>query len=140
MSEREIHPLQAMVDGWSQRWQQERAASQMTLGELIETLERLPLGDDISGFGLPHSYRGYYRDLAFEPDDEIQAVADLLATCKTECMGRTFTGYKGGDFVMGERTPLWIAPYGSCGDRLMALDIDGDPIRPVTEPEPPFEP
>lgn len=27
-------------------------------------------------------------------------------------VGKTFTGYKGGDFLMGRQTPLWVANYG----------------------------
>jgi hypothetical protein len=37
-----------------------------------------------------------------------------------------FTGYKGGDFVMGALTPLWLASYGSCGRKLMAVHAGGE--------------
>ena len=33
---------------------------------------------------------------------------DLLEKLK-ECVGKTFVGYKGGDFLMGKTTPVWIA-------------------------------
>jgi hypothetical protein len=36
-----------------------------------------------------------------------------------------FMGYKGGDFVMGALTPVWVANYGSCGQKLMAIRPDG---------------
>lgn len=53
-------PMQAMMDGMSARWQQERSESQMTLGKLIERLESLP-PVTLIGLGKPHSYRGYLR-------------------------------------------------------------------------------
>jgi hypothetical protein len=38
------------------------------LGELIEALEKLPEDRVLPvGFDKPHSYRGYYNELAFEP-------------------------------------------------------------------------
>lgn len=129
-----VDPLQAMMDGFSAEWQRKRAASQMTLGALIDVLEALPPDRRITGFGAPMSYRGYYDDLAFEPSDMEETVADLLARARV-CMGRVLQGYKGGDFLMGETTPLWIARYGESGERLMGLDTAADPIRPVTAPE-----
>lgn len=134
----EIHPFQAMVDGMGAAWQRERAASQMTLGELIAVLRVQPPEREITGLSHPHSYRGYYRDLAFEPTDGTVTVRELLEVCERGCMGRTFEGYKGGDFVMGEQTPVWIARWGIASrQRLMGLDIDAEPIAPVTEEEDP---
>ncbi|HEX6939884.1 MAG TPA: hypothetical protein VF158_10770 [Longimicrobiales bacterium] len=134
MTQEPMHPLRAILNGMTDAWQRDRAGSQMTLGALIGALEALPADRDITGFGGPHSYRGYYEDLAFEPSEAVQTVADLLATCRG-CMGRVFEGYKGGEYVMGEITPVWIALYGTTGPRLMALDTDSDPIRPVTAEE-----
>ena len=100
----------------------------MTLGKLIDALSALPGDRKISGVGGPDSYRGYYRDLAFEPDESERTVAEVLQEC-SDCMGREFTGYKGGEFLMGERTPVWIAEYGSSGERIMSLDTTGDVVR-----------
>jgi hypothetical protein len=41
-------------------------------------------------------------------------------------MGREFIGYKGGEFLMGENTPVWISSYGNCGDRLLELRAEGE--------------
>ena len=131
-----IHPLQAMVDGMSAEWQKDRAKSQMTLGELISKLEQLDGNREIAGIGKPDSYRGYYSDLAFEPIEEKTTIEALLKVCRY-CMGIEFTGYKGGEYLMGESTPLWIASYGVSGDRLMELNDSEDVIVPITEPEPP---
>lgn len=115
--------LQAMVDGLSAQWQRERAASQMTLGKLIEALSAIDPDTNIA-FADPHSYRGYYSDLAFKRTQFPVRAADLLKVCNG-CMGKVFQGYKGGDYVMGELTPLWIAEYGCCGDKLISIATDG---------------
>ncbi len=114
--------LQDLVDGMSARMQQERAETQMTLGKLIEVLEVMP-NAEVPNLEAAHSYRGYYSDLAFERGVGTRPAADILAECRG-AMGRAFTGYKGGDFVMGELTPVWIAAYGSCGEKLTGLDQD----------------
>lgn len=36
-----------------------------------------------------------------------------------QAIGKTFTGYKGGDFLMGKNTPVWLAEY---GDASFVLD------------------
>lgn len=117
--------LQALVDGMSAQWQRERAETQMTLGKLIAALEAMPKGAEVANLNRAHSYRGYYIDLAFERDEGARPAADLLKECKA-AMGRVFCGYKGGDYVMGELTPVWLASYGCCGLKLMALHADGE--------------
>ncbi len=47
------------------------------------------------GLGSPHSYRGYYDDVAFTPRRNI-SIAKQLAFAKS-ALGKTFTGYKGGE-------------------------------------------
>jgi hypothetical protein len=89
----------------------------MTLGELIARLEKedpalvLP-----EGFHEPHSYRGIYADLAFEPAQNI-SVASMLA-CAREALGNTYQGYKGGDFVMNEYVDVYLARYSECGEQI----------------------
>ena len=122
-----IHPMQAMVDGMSAAWQKERSGTQVTLGGLIKTLESVDGERKIIGLGGPISYRGYYCDLAFEPTDEVVTVAKALTLART-CMGRVFTGYKGGDYMMGESTPIWSARYSDCGLRIMGLTLNAEPI------------
>jgi len=116
--------LQAMVDGMSAQWQRERAASQMTLGKMIEALSVMDPDKPVSGLHAPHSYRGYYCDLAFEASHSDQPAAVLLA-CAKSCMGEVFEGYKGGDFVMGALTPVWVANYGDTGMKLLGFDDAG---------------
>jgi len=116
--------MQAMMDGMSAQWQKERAESQMTLGDLIAKLETLPADTQVANLRDPDSYRGYYSDLYFECAEGTRPASELLAECKG-AMGKVFTGYKGGDYMMGAVTPLWIATYGSCGIKLMELNDDG---------------
>lgn len=116
--------MQALVDGLSEQWKRERAETQMTLGKLIAALEALPKETQVANLCSAHSYRGYYSDLAFERKTDTREAGELLTECRN-AMGRVFEGYKGGDFVMGERTPVWVAAYGCCGDKLMALHTDG---------------
>ncbi len=117
--------MQALIDGMSAQWQRERAKTQMTLGKLIDALEAMPEGAEVANLSSAHSYRGYYSDLAFEQGEGTRQAADLLAECRT-AMGQVFCGYKGGDFVMGALTPVWVASYGCCGPKLMALHAGGD--------------
>lgn len=127
-----IHPIQAMVDGWSKAWQKERSKTQLTLGGLIALLRVLEPERKVAGLGNLDSYRGYYSDLAFEPCGGQTTVAALLQEC-LDAMGKEFTGYKGGEYLMGESTPLWVSEYGTAsGERLMDLDASGDVVKPVT--------
>ena len=134
MDETPIHPLQAMVNGMNAEFQRKRSGTQMTLGALIKTLEALRPEQAVVGLGDEMSYRGYYCDLAFEPSVEPKSAAALLDQARG-AMGRVYEGYKGGDFTMGANTPLWIEEYGSCGPRLMSLNIGTDPVTPVTAEE-----
>lgn len=90
---------------------------QLTLKELITQLESLDQDKVISyGFGSPMSYRGYYDELAFEPEENV-TVSHMLENALS-ALGKTFEGYKGGDFTMRENTPCWIAHYGNTGDEI----------------------
>lgn len=87
----------------------------MTLGELIAVLETaepdlvLPLG-----FHNPHSYRGDYMDLAFEPAANV-TVSAMLADART-ALDNTYQGWKGGDYTMDAYTDCWLATQGSSAD------------------------
>jgi len=84
------------------------------LGGLITTLEEFEDCYLRIGFKNPHSYRGYYEQLAFEPIRQKQSVEDALAVIRP-CLGSTFQGYKGGDFKMADYTECWFAEYGTSG-------------------------
>lgn len=88
------------------------------LNTLIEELEKLPSNGEVPfGFGKPDSYRGYYCELAFEPLENA-IIGDMLDHAR-DALGKTFTGYKGGEYEMGEFTKCYIAEYGcSAGDKI----------------------
>jgi hypothetical protein len=99
---------------------QEAIMGQVTLGELIEILEAAPQDKIVRfGFAEADSYRGYYEELAFEPAENV-LVADMLREAK-QAMGKTYQGYKGGDYTMTAHTPCWIAKYGHCGEAIGPL-------------------
>lgn len=91
----------------------------ISLGGLISRLGRRPSDQcvyfDFANF-VPtdvDSYRGYYDHLALDFDSKpVRAtVAGLLKTLRGAC-GREFHGYKGGLYVMGLETPIWVAAWG----------------------------
>ena len=89
----------------------------MTLSELIKFLEKRDPELAVSnGFSNPHSYRGYYEDLAFEP--EKNTTVGAMLKCAKSALGETYYGYKGDEFKMCEYTDVWLAAYSFCGEGL----------------------
>ncbi len=87
----------------------------MWLQELIKILEQQPKDKVVPlGFSNPHSYRGYYDELAFEPEENV-TVGQMLEDAQS-ALGNTYTGYKGGDFTMNGTTDVWLAKYGRTGE------------------------
>lgn len=97
---------------------------QMCLGDLINALELLPPDSFVSNLNTPHSYRGYYNELAFELDIGTRMVSDLLEECRN-CVGKHYEGYKGGQYCMGYMTPVWIAAYGETGREIIGVNPNG---------------
>ena len=89
----------------------------MTLDQLIAALEAAPLYLRVPlGFSSPHSYRGYYTDLAFEPQEDT-TVGQMLV-CAKSALGQTYHGWKGGEYTMEEHTDVWLAEYGCSGETI----------------------
>jgi hypothetical protein len=109
-------------------------SDQLTLGELIAKLE--PIAANQQGVIELHkheatvrydfeylfptsidSWRGSYAELAlnYKTDGEEMFISDFLKMLK-EAVGKTFEGYKGGEFLMDEDTPIWVANYGNSGN------------------------
>jgi len=93
-------------------------SNQATLGELINFLSQKKDQNEVlkEAFNEPHSYRGYYDELAFEPCEDI-SVGELLKIAK-DCIGKTFTGYKGGEYTMTRHAPIWLSQYGTTGEEI----------------------
>lgn len=113
-------PMQALFDGYADVFRKQRQTMGWQLGDMIKFLVVLPEDALIHGLGELMSYRGYYEDLAFRPFSEFCTRDQVLKECR-RAMGAVFTGYKGGEFLMGETTCLWVAPYGYCGHRLTGM-------------------
>jgi len=112
-------------------------SDQLTLGELILKLEPIVKnqkdGDEATvrydfEYLFPtsiDSWRGSYDELAlnFEMQGEEMKVSEFLKMLK-DCVGKTFTGYKGGDFVMHKGTPIWVANYSNSGNTAVIDVVD----------------
>lgn len=131
-------PTVMMIEGMMARMSEERkaAAENMRLGQFIEALEKcdpaLPVvldrGGSLDSF---MSYRGYYEDLAVAPTHEVNTVKNVLDRARA-AVGEMFEGYKGGEYWMTKNTLLWVAGWGSCGDKLVGVNADGDKVIVVT--------
>lgn len=92
----------------------------MYLRDLIERLSNVPPETIVPiGFHRPHSYRGTYSELAFEP--KRNATAGEMLEAARSALGATYIGYKGGEYTMGEYTPVHLAYYGSTGEEIGAV-------------------
>jgi len=79
----------------------------MELQEYIALLEQHPREKRLAkGLGNPHSWRGVYAELAFEVVEDT-TVGEML-DCAEDSVGKTFEGWKGGDFKMCETTEIHI--------------------------------
>jgi len=95
----------------------------VTLGELIKRLSKESADKVVPlGFAKPHSYRGFYDELAFEPVKNI-TVGEMLKAAK-KALGATYTGYKGGEYKMKEWTDVWLAYYGQTGESIGPILLD----------------
>ena len=94
----------------------------MCLKELIEWLEQQDQSATVKdGFGSPHSDRGNYENLAFNPVEETTFGA-MLKHAKS-AMGATFIGWKGGEFTMDEYTYCHIGENGVCGEEITSAHL-----------------
>lgn len=120
-------------------------SNQLSLGEIIKRIENC---GSISknnepktvcfdfGSAIPttlDSWRGDYSELAlgykltgYDNDENHLAeitVKDLLAELKS-AIGKTFNGWKGGEYEMNENTPVWVANPGNGGNTIITNAID----------------
>lgn len=80
------------------------------------------------------SWRGIYRELALNfysnPRNAEKRVdpfklSEFLKLCR-ETVGKTFEGYKGGEYTMSRQTPIWVANYGNSGDTALIDVVDAE--------------
>lgn len=113
-------------------------SDQLTLGELILKLE--PIAEKQKdreneatvyydfGYLFPNSidsWRGSYSELALNYTEEglPMKVSGFLKLLK-DSLGKKFTGYKGGEFIMHKGTPIWVANYGDSGNTAVINVVD----------------
>lgn len=85
-----------------------------SLGEIIEIL-KYKLSEKPNmivkiGFHNPHSYRGYYEDLAFEPKLNV-SLKEMLEAAQG-ALGTQYPGWKGGEYTMKDYSTVWISEEG----------------------------
>lgn len=113
-------------------------SDQLTLGELILKLEPIVEKQDEDEatvrfdfeYLYPNdvdSWRGSYSELAlnFTTGGQEMKVSGFLKMLK-DCIGKEFTGYKGGEFTMNKHTPIWVANYGNSGNTAVIDVVDND--------------
>lgn len=122
--------IQALFDAMGEASKMQRSNYHLCLGELIKLLEENP--DAEIPYGCPHSYRGYYSDLALERQNP-QFARELLAELKEKVLDKELTGYKGGEFLMSADVPLWVATYGSCGKAVVSASCQDMMIEFITK-------
>lgn len=111
----------------SARAEQMKTSNQWTLGRLIAALREVDSTDDCYvsfAFGdfVPttcDSWRGSYHEIAIGFEELVKwdsrpLLASFLSHLDS-CVGKTFEGWKGGEYVMDESTPVWVANPGKSG-------------------------
>lgn len=88
----------------------------MNLGQLIDMLEMMPDKTRVvpKGFKNPHSWRGVYAELAFEPANNV-SIDDMLKAAHA-ANGATYCGWKGGDYRMDRDTEIHLSIPGESYD------------------------
>jgi hypothetical protein len=114
------------------------SSAQLTLGQIIEKLEKCGLthGEKNEpkqveydfGTAIPTtlgSWRGSYSELAlgyklsgYDNNDGhfAQTTAETFLSELKSAIGKKFTGWKGGEFTMNKDTPVWVANAGNSGN------------------------
>jgi len=115
MNEHLINTIRGAVDSEVRKEAEDRG--QLNLGMLKNKLSDFNSGllvefDKGGSPCEPHSYRGYYDQLALERSDSKRTVSEVLEILE-EATGKTYTGYKGGDFRMTDYTMVWGSSYGT---------------------------
>jgi len=108
----------------------------MTLGEYIEKLKTLDPEKKVPiGLGGPHSWRGRYDELAFEPVKDT-TVKEMLEAAES-ALNSYQHGWKGGDYFMTEETPIHVEYEGAWSDDKTLFNLLLDLMTMVKQKENP---
>lgn len=113
-----------------------QAIEPFNLGEAIDALKALPNQEAWVTFGFGsfvpgdvYSDRGSYTNLAlgYIPWDGGQTTVAMLRTRLEDAVGRTFHGYKGGEYRMDRGSILRVSPGRSSSSyhMIVAFEYDG---------------
>jgi hypothetical protein len=94
----------------------------MNISEIITELSRFDGSTSVTmrynhvedNWGELDSYRGYYSEMSVDSGGEVSDVAYVIQALR-DVIGKTFTGYKGGEYIMSGHTDLYWADYGELG-------------------------
>lgn len=141
--------LQTILDNASQasRIKTLETSPQITLGELLLKLEAIPESPDkvdrkvvfeFEGIFPTNfdSWRGIYREIALGFSTEYSegiTHSEFIEEVK-QSIGKEFTGYKGGEFLMSKHTPVWVANYGtSYHNAIVDITFDEYEVKIITK-------
>lgn len=108
------------------------------LGALIEALRFAPKDADVQ-FDFCYlsptsvaSYRGYYDHLALGWDAKAWPKVTAVLAELESAVGKTFEGWKGGNYRMSLETPLWVSNRGETGGTgIVAVAFEGEEVHTV---------
>lgn len=103
----------------------------MTLGELIDAFKDCDAREVRIAAPMklvpqhPHSYRGYYEDLAIDYATAGEMSVEAFRAMLNDANGNTYCGWKGGEFGMHRDTTVWVSEEGnSSGMRVSGVEVD----------------
>lgn len=96
----------------------------LNLEQLIAELDNFPQDMNVRfGFNKDlspnntESYRGFYEDLAVVPTKHRLTNVREFMGMLLGSVNKTFSGYKGGKYVMGPKSTVWVSAHGVCDQR-----------------------
>lgn len=112
-----------------------QSSDQLTLGELIRTIEPYLQTHGEKGIAFDFGYmapsgidswRGSYNELALAYKANHEITVQQFHEMLKNSIGAEFTGYKGGEYIMGETTPIWVANNGeACNTAVLGIIDEG---------------
>ena len=105
----------------------------MNIKNLLKALRKFDSDTIISGVSTEfRSYRGYYEHLAMSPNVEYMPV-EVFCQALEDQIGKTFTGFKGGEYTVHESTELFVASYERTGEGVIGVRLDDGELTLTTE-------
>jgi hypothetical protein len=104
---------------------EDNGAKPLTLGQFASVLEQAKWNGIIMipfSITKPHSYRGYYEQMAFEIFYTPQPIEDAISMVRS-AIGNRYDGYKGGTFLMTDETLCHFSMYGTSSGSPVSTDV-----------------